>query len=175
LLKTLGATPSPVVAGNTTFNVFHANGKVLRLRDDRAIEYLDGDGNLQQMWHLDTYQQLKQKEANGISSGKIYYWIDRADDEWSVIFAPEQTFDLTPIVMGYAPEVVLTGANDNSWCANEPGLILGIAGVQLAAWLRDDRASQYFQGLEQRGRRRMIARLESETWADSDLVMGDPD
>lgn len=175
LLKDLTATPNPITAGTTSFVLSHTNGKILRLRDDRAIEYLDSDGNLQQMWHLDTYQQLKQKKDNGIPSGKIYYWIDRQDDAWTVHFEPEQTYSLTVIVNGFAPEATLTGSNENGWLRNEPQLIVGLAGVNLASWLRDDRALQYFQGLEQRGRRRMITRVESEVWADSDLVMGDPD
>jgi hypothetical protein len=50
-----------------------------------------------------------------------------------------------------------------------------MAGMELATWLRDDRALQKFTGQAQTARRILINQIESDEWGDMDLTMGGPD
>lgn len=175
LISGITAAVAPIPAG-TDFFVLHANTPMIRFVDDYAIEYLEEDlVTRSQMKRLDTLQQLKSKEKAGIPAGSIYYYASRLDNAWRIEFRPAQTFDLYLNMRGYEEQAILTGANENGWVENEPNLMLGIAGAAVAVWLRDDRALKYFSELEQRGRRQMNIRIESEDFADTDLVMGDPD
>lgn len=148
----------------------------IRIYDDQGLVYLDEGGKEQHAKRLDTRNQLVSKRnAGNLTSEDIYYYIDDISNTKYIEISHAQTRDVQWRLNYYAADTVLNGSNTNNWCANEPDLILGIAGQELAHWLRDDRALQYFQGLEAKGRRRMMVQVEADEWGDTDLVMGDPD
>ncbi len=147
----------------------------IRVYDDAALTWVDSDGNTQEAKRLDTRSQLISKINAGITEGNIYYFIDEANGTVLIRINPQtESFDYT--LTYYAEQTALTGANDNLWTTGrQQRLIMAIAGKHLAQWLRDDRALQYFQGLEQQEYGRMIRQIEADEWGDTDLVMGDPD
>ena len=143
----------------------------IRVYDDFGLLYVDDAGNEKGAKRLDTRQQLISKKNAGIS-GEIYYFVvSNAVIEIAPKLSRATLFTMTY----YAKDVVLTGANENLWTGNFGELILGMAGTEIANWLRDDRALQYFQGLAQTERRRMVLQVEADEWGDTDLTMGGPD
>jgi hypothetical protein len=147
----------------------------IRVYDDAALTWVDSDGATQEATRLDTYSQLVSKVNNGIPEGSIYYFIDEDGGTKSIrINQQSASFDFT--LSYYASEPALTGANDNQWTTGpQASLIMAMAGIEIAVWLRDDRALQYFTALEQRERARMIRSIEADEWGGMSLVMGDPD
>ena len=151
----------------------------IRVYDDQALEFVDVDGNFKRAIRLDTRNQLVSKRntfaalANQDSVDENIYWYLVSQTEIEI--TPTQTRDVDFRLTYYAAETVLTGSNDNQWCTFEPDLISGMAGIELATWLRDDRALKKFTSQTQTARRILINQIESDEWGDTDLVMGDPD
>ena len=143
----------------------------IRAYDDQALVYDADDGTEKRAIRLDTRNQLVSKRNAGVS-GAIY-WFLVSNTEIEIV--PAQEVDRTFRLTYYANDIVLTGGNSNGWCTYEANLILGLAGMELAQWLRDDRALKYFTGLASRARGQMIRQIEADEWGDTDLVMGDPD
>ncbi len=151
----------------------------IRVYDDQALEYLASDGNYKRAIRLDTRNQLVSKRnsfaalSNQDSVAEDIWWYLVAQDEIEI--TPTQTRDVDFRLTYYAAETVLTGANDNQWCMFEPDLISGMAGIELATWLRDDRALKKFTSQAQTARRILVNQIESDEFGDVDLVMGGPD
>jgi len=148
----------------------------IRFYDDAGIEYtIDGTTEKKFATRLDTFQQLQSKINNGIPEGQMFYFIDESSS--GITFRiNEQTEDFSYAYRYYKKQPVLTGANDNKWTTGpQAEYIMAMAGVELAVWLRDDRALKYFTDLEAKERRSMVSQIESDEWGDTDLVMGDPD
>lgn len=143
----------------------------IRVYDDQALVYDADDEAERRVIRLDTRNQLVSKRNAGVS-GNIY-WYEVSKTVFEIV--PAQSVDRTFRLTYYAMDTILTGANDNQWTANEGELIMGMAGVELATWLRDDRALQYYTNLAATERRRMVNQIESDEWGDIDLVMGGPD
>lgn len=144
----------------------------IRAYDDQALVFDDTDSAEQRAKRLDTRNQLISKKNAGITEGQIF-WYEASKTEIEI--APELSVDTVFRLTYYAKDTVLTGGNENLWTANEGELIMAMAGEQLSVWLRDDRALKYYQTLAATERRRMVNQIESDEWADTDLVMGDPD
>jgi hypothetical protein len=144
----------------------------IKVYDDQALAYYAEDGLTEKRAiRLDTRNQLVSKKNAGISGEIFWYLASRTEIE----IAPALGRDTTFFLSYYAKETVLTGGNDNQWCTEEGELIMGMAGVELAIWLRDDRALQYYQNLAATERRRMVNQVEADEWGDTDLTMGGPD
>lgn len=143
----------------------------IRVYDDFALVYDDEDGKEKGAKRLDTRQQLISKKNAGIS-GEIYYFVSSLTE---VEIAPALTRDTTFRMTYYAKDTVLDGDNENLWTAQLGELIMAMAGKELAVWLRDDRAIEYYTALEQSERRRFIIQAEADEWGDQDLTMGGPD
>ena len=143
-----------------------------RIYDDQALVYDDDDGNEKRAVRLDTRNQLISKKNAGITEGTIYWF---QVSKTVIEIAPKLSRDTVFRLTYYKNDTVLTGSNENGWVANEPDQIMGMAGVELSTWLRDDRALQKFQQQAQSARRIMINQIEADEWGDTDLVMGDPD
>ncbi len=143
----------------------------IRIYDDFGLLYVDDASNEKGAIRLDTRQQLISKKNAGIS-GEIFYFIV---SNTVIEIAPKLTRATFFTMNYYAKDVVLNGANENLWTGNFGELMLGMAGEQIAVWLRDDRALQYFANLAATERRRMVIQVEADEWGDSDLVMGGPD
>ena len=187
LLEKMGALPKwmKVISANQTT----PEGDILltalppadfiRVYDDQALEYLTSDGNYKRAIRLDTRNQLVSKRnsfaalSNQDSVADDIWWYLVASDEIEI--TPTQTRDVDFRLTYYAAETVLTGANTNQWCAEEPDLISGMAGIELATWLRDDRALKKFTSQAQTARRILVNQIESDEFGDVDLVMGGPD
>jgi len=148
----------------------------IRVYDDQALAYLAEDGKEKHAKRLDTRNQLVSKRNAGVSpNGTIYYYIDEMGGTKYIEISHAQDRDVQWRLTYYAQDTILTGANSNLWCAREPNQILGFAGMNLATWLRDERALKYYQGLYSSARSKMIRQIEADEWGDTDLVMGDPD
>lgn len=155
----------------------------IRVYDDQALVFDDVDGNERRAIRLDTRNQLVSKRNNFQDTSvvgntvhrDIYWFLDEDNATPQIEITPTQTRDVTFRLSYYAADTILDGLNTNNWCAFEPELISGMAGFQLACWLRDDRAKQLFDVQWQTARRRMVNQIESDEWGDTDLVMGDPD
>ena len=179
LLEKGGALPKWL--RKTTSNETTTNGNTIltnlpptdfiRVYDDQALVYDDDDGKEKHARRLDTRNQLISKKNEGIS-GEIYWFLL---SQTQIEIAPALTRDTVFRLTYYAKDTVLTGGNENNWVANEPDLISGMAGYNLACWLRDDRAKQYFSGVASSARRLMVNQIEADEYGDIDLVMGDPD
>jgi hypothetical protein len=151
----------------------------IRVYDDQALEYVTSDGNFKRAIRLDTRNQLVSKrnafsalsDQNSVADDIWWYLVSPTEIE----ITPTQTRDVDFRLTYYAAETVLTGGNDNQWCTFEPDLISGMAGMELAVWLRDDRALQKFTTQAQTARRILINQIESDEFGDVDLVMGGPD
>lgn len=156
--------------GNTILTSLPPTGYI-RAYDDQALVYDDDDGDEQRAIRLDTRNQLISKKNAGVS-GEIY-WYEVSKTVIEV--APELTRDYVFRMTYYAKDTVLSGSNSNTWCSEEGELIMGMAGIELAVWLRDDRALKYYSNLAATERRRMVNQIESDEFADVDLVMGGPD
>lgn len=143
----------------------------IRVYDDQALAYDADDGKEKRAIRLDTRNQLVSKRNAGVSGDIYWYLVSNTEVE----IVPAQTVDRTFRMTYYAVDTVLTGSNTNGWCTSEANLILGMTGIELANWLRDDRALKYYTGLATRARAQMIRQIEADEWGDVDLVMGDPD
>ena len=191
LLEKMGALPKwmkvtsadvTTLAGNAILTGMPPTGFV-RVYDDQALEFKDTDGNYRRARRLDTRNQLVSKRntfaalSNQDSvDADIWWFLDTITGGVKQIeITPTQTRDVDFNLSYYAAEVVLTGANDNKWCTFEPDLIMGMAGMELATWLRDDRALQKFTTQAQTARRILVNQIESDEWGDQDLTMGGPD
>jgi hypothetical protein len=179
-LKTISADETTVAGDILLTNLPPAD--FIRVYDDQALEYLTSDGNYKRAIRLDTRNQLvsKRNAFSALSSqdsvaDDIWWYLDRTAGVKQIEITPTQTRDVDFHLTYYAAETVLTGSNDNQWCTFEPDLISGMAGMELATWLRDDRALQKFTGQAQTARRILINQIESDEWGDMDLTMGGPD
>ncbi len=187
LLEKMGALPKwmktttadiTTVAGLTTLTTLPP-ADFIRVYDDQALEFLASDGNYKRAIRLDTRNQLVSKRnafaalSNQDSVDEDIWWYLVSKSEIEI--TPTQTRDVDFNLTYYKAETVLTGANNNQWCTFEPDLISGIAGMELATWLRDDRALQKFQSQAQTARRILVNQIESDEFGDVDLVMGGPD
>lgn len=151
----------------------------IRVYDDQALEFVDVDGNFKRAIRLDTRNQLVSKRnafsalsgQNTVEENIWWYLVSQTEIE----ITPTQTRDVDFRLTYYAAETILTGSNDNQWCTFEPDLISGMAGIELATWLRDDRALQKFTSQAQTARRILVNQIESDEFGDVDLVMGGPD
>lgn len=154
-------------------------GDFIRVYDDQALEFLDDDGNYKRAVRLDTRNQLVSKRnafsalSNQNSVDEDIYWYLVSNTEIEI--TPTQSRDVDFRLTYYAAETVLDGGNDNQWCEFEPDLISGMAGIELATWLRDDRALKKFTSQAQTARRILVNQIESDEFGDVDLVMGGPD
>lgn len=143
----------------------------IRVYDDQALVYDDDDGAERLAIRLDTRNQLISKKNAGISGEIFWFAVSRTVFEIAPALGRDTVFRLTY----YAKDTVLDGNNENLWTANEGELIMAMSGVNLAIWLRDDRALKYYDNLESRERRRMVMEIESDEWGDMSLTMGGPD
>ncbi len=151
----------------------------IRVYDDQALEFVDADGNYRRAIRLDTRNQLVSKRnafaalsnQDSVDEDIWWYLVDKTEIE----ITPTQTRDVDFRLTYYAAETVLTGGNTNQWCTFEPDLISGMAGIELATWLRDDRALKKFTSQAQTARRILVNQIESDEFGDVDLVMGGPD
>lgn len=154
----------------------------IRVYDDQALVYDDEDGNERRAIRLDTLNQLISKrnafadtDLGNTTAADIWWYMDSDGNTKSIQITPTQTRDVTWRLKYYAAETVLDGGNTNNWCALEPDMIMGMAGIELATWLRDDRALKKFTSQASIGRRTMVNQQESDEFGDTDLVMGGPD
>lgn len=159
----------------------------LKLYDDQGLFYFREDpvanpkaGEFHAK-RLDTRNQLvsKRNASFGVTGGPqpstIYYVIYKDAGTWKVEFTPEQSISIWFGMRYYAKQDILTGTNNNDWTLEWGDLISSMAGLALAMSYRDKNAIEYFSQMEQKYRRQMIGRTESELFDDVDLVMGDPD
>ena len=158
------------LSGNTILTSPPPTGYI-RAYDDQALVYDDDGSKERRVKRLDTRNQLISKKNEGISG--VIYWYEVS--KTVIEIAPELSRDTVFRMTHYAKDTVLTGSNSNTWCSEEGELIMGMAGIELATWLRDDRALKYYSNLAATERRRMVNQVESDEWADVDLVMGGPD
>lgn len=190
LLEKMGALPKwmkTTSADETTLagNAILTNlppADFIRVYDDQALEFLDTDGNYNRAIRLDTRNQLVSKRnAFSALSGQnsvvadIWWYLDRDAGVRDIEITPTQSRDVDFHLTYYAAETVLDGGNDNQWCTFEPDLISGMAGMELAVWLRDDRALKKFTSQAQTARRILVNQIEADEFGDVDLVMGGPD
>jgi len=190
LLEKMGALPKwmktttadiTTVAGLTILTTLPP-ADFIRVYDDQALEFLTSDGKYKRAIRLDTRNQLVSKR-NAFAAlpnldtveEEIWWYLDTDAGAKQIEITPTQTRDVDFHLTYYAAETVLTGANTNQWCTFEPDLISGIAGMELATWLRDDRALKKFQSQAQTARRILVNQIESDEFGDVDLVMGGPD
>lgn len=160
----------PTVSGNTILTALPPTD-FIRVYDDFSLVYDDEDGKEKGAIRLDTRQQLISKKNAGIS-GEIYYFLPSKTE---VEIAPELTRDTTFRMTYYATDDVLTGSNENLWTAQLGELIMAMAGMEIAVWLRDDRALAYFSTLHDKERAMFLRQVEADEWGDMDLTMGGPD
>ncbi len=179
-LERMGALPKwlkvttgdfTTLEGVTTPLVSLPPADFIRVYDDQSLVYDDDEGNERLAIRLDTRNQLISKKNAGIS-GEIY-WFQLSKTAFEV--APALPRDTVFRLTYYAKDTVLTGSNENLWVANAPEMISGMAGYNLACWLRDDRGKQYFERVAGLARRSLVNQIESDEWGDTDLTMGGPD
>ena len=138
----------------------------IRVYDDAALTYIDSSGNEKKAARVDMYDQLRMWRNRGVPTDCVYYFIDTNTNIEINAQPTDVDFTFTYYAKDAAPNT------DNLWTTHQGDLIMAMAGTELAAWLRDDRALQYFTNVAQHERVRMVKQIEADEWGDTDLIMG---
>lgn len=139
----------------------------------RAVTFLNvTSGRYEKVPRFDDLEQLEQKYPGTSDVPKGYFF-----DGVNIWLYPSLTGDVGYRVWfkryaEFTPSVP-DGNDQTLWTINDGDLLLHTAGVEVAQYLRDTAAQQYFAAKRQEAHGRFIRRLQAELDADQEYVMGD--
>lgn len=163
----------------STFDLATTFTRFLRLHERGfGISFVPVSAPTSEPQHLkqyDTMEQMLQLFPGALAAGDDPKGYCKIDTFVRVRPSPSVAVPASLQVAYYQGELPVAIGNTNLWTQKAADYLLGNAGKFVAASLRDDTASQIFQGLEASGKARLMKKSFGDEQADQEYVMGDRD
>ncbi len=144
-------------------------------KDDQAsLTYLQ-DGKYIKVPRYDSLEQIQQLFPGTGPAPQGYFWNGSSYPGAVYLVFPVPSAIVNFRAHFYRGEGILSSVPDatNQWTLQGADLLMHTAGVEIATYLRDKDALNYFAQKRQEAYQRLVNRTTSQDMADLDLSMGD--